>query len=188
MLGMLCEVSRALYRRVRIWMLIVSTLVFAIFLMGVLPNEAARSSAVIGELPSPDTSLVYSAADLYGMAEAYGPEGRAYYVRSRYTFDVVWPLAYAAFLVTALTVVYRRLELPSIAYLVNLLPLMAADFDFLENLCAGVFMYRYPRATPFLAAVAPVATLSKWLLIGLSFAALVAGIAMLFATGLRKQS
>jgi hypothetical protein len=167
-------------------MLLVATAVFAYFILVVLPGEAARSAELIGDLPSPDTSLIYSASDLYRMAQEYGAEGRAYYVRARYTFDVAWPLAYAAFLVTSLTVVYGRLLLPDYVYLVNLLPLAAADFDFLENLTAGVFMYRYPQASPLLAAIAPVATLFKWLLIALSFLALLAGVIMLTRPRFRR--
>jgi len=43
---------------------------------------------------SPDTSVFYSAGELYGMAESYGEEGRAYYIYSRFTFDLIWPAAY----------------------------------------------------------------------------------------------
>ncbi|HSL94058.1 MAG TPA: hypothetical protein VK905_05580 [Bacillota bacterium] len=185
---MLHEVSQWLYRTVRLWMLLLALLVFAYFVAMVLPAEAVRSQSVIGSLPSPDTSLLYSAGDLYSMAREYGAEGRAYYVRARYTFDVVWPLAYAAFLVTSLTVVYGRLYVPRVFYLINVLPLAAADFDFLENIAAGWFMHRYPLDSPVLAAVAPVATLSKWLLIALSFLALIVGVIMLAIPGFRRSA
>lgn len=184
---MLQSASQWLYCRVRLWMLILSALMFVFFMASVLPAEAARSREVIGSASSPDTSLVYTAGDLYRMAEQYGTAGRAYYVRARFAFDLLWPLVYGAFLTSALTAVYGRLKLPPILYMVNLLPLAAVDLDFLENLTAGLFMHRYPLASPFLAAVAPAATLSKWLFIGLSFGFLVAGLIMLASPPLRKS-
>ena len=57
------------------------------------------SNEVIGEWESPDTSLIYSEADLYDMAENYGEMGRKAYIKLRWTFDLVWPFVYTLFLV-----------------------------------------------------------------------------------------
>ena len=74
-------------------------------------NQNARAKAYAGELGTPDTSLYYTAADLYRMAEGYGPQGRTAYIRARFTFDVAWPLVYLAFLVTALSWLINRAKL-----------------------------------------------------------------------------
>ena len=54
----------------------------------------------------------------------------------------------------------------------NLLPLAALAFDFLENAATSIVMARYPLKTPLLAQLAGVLTSVKWLLVGLSFTAL----------------
>jgi hypothetical protein len=77
----------------RTWAATLSVLVA--FLVLVLPAEAERTREVAGTSETPDTSYRYASEDLYRLAEEYGEQGRAHYVRSRAIFDVVWPLAYA---------------------------------------------------------------------------------------------
>ena len=36
-------------------------------------------------------------------AEAFGPAGRQAYIEARLTFDVIWPLVYAFFLITTIS-------------------------------------------------------------------------------------
>jgi len=145
----------------------------------VLPKMAGRLSEITGVNQSPDTSFIYSAADLYAMAEAYGPEGRAYYIYQRFTFDLFWPLVYLLFFLALITLLYRQLPSTSSLRIVNLLPFAGVLFDLLENSGAAYVMYRYPEQVPFLAALVPVFTFFKWLFIGLSSLAILAGVVIL---------
>jgi hypothetical protein len=121
-------------------------------------------------------SFLYSRDDLYDTAEAYGEEGRRAYVRSRFTFDVIWPLVYTLFLSTAISWVYTRVLAPRSRWqLANLAPILGAISDYLENLSTSVVMLRYPDQTAVIDALAPVFTAVKWVLIGGSFALLLAG-------------
>ncbi|NBD35726.1 MAG: hypothetical protein GVY30_06970, partial [Chloroflexi bacterium] len=83
------------------WIALAALAIFLLFTALVLPRQAAQSEAETGEAGSPDTSLFYAPDELYRLAEAYGPSGRAAYIRARFTFDVIWPLVYTAFLSTA---------------------------------------------------------------------------------------
>lgn len=155
--------------------------IFLLFTALVLPRQAASAEEAGGGAGSPDTALFYAADDLYAFAEAYGPEGRAAYVRARYTFDVAWPLVYTFFLVTALSWIGRRAFAPESPWLrINLVPLLAALFDLLENISASLVMWRYPALTPGVAEAAPGLSLLKWLFVGGSFALLfiVSGLAL----------
>jgi len=177
-MNFLKKLSAWCYRVTGPFVLTVSVFVFALFMALVLPAMAGVLTEVTGVEKSPDTSLVYSAADLYAMAEAYGAEGRAYYIYTRFTFDIAWPLAYLFFLAASLSYLYRPLVNKKQTWSpVNLLPFAAAFFDFLENSGASLVMYRYPAPTPFIARLTPVFTFLKWLFIGASFAALVLGVA-----------
>jgi hypothetical protein len=110
------------------------------------------------------------------MAEAYGTQGRAAYVRARFTFDLIWPLVYGAFLTTALSWVYARaVESDSSWRLANLAPLVGVLLDYLENLSTSLVMLRYPGRTPVIDTLAPVLTLVKWLFVGGSFVLLLFG-------------
>ena len=153
----------------------VTAAVFVVFLAVVLPAEADRSLEALGTSEVPDSSLFYTAADLERLAGEYGEDGRAYYIRSRFTFDVVWPLAYGAFLQASLLVASRRTVLGRLPGPVIAAPILAMLFDLLENSSASLVMARYPDPTPLVAQAAPLFTLTKWALIAASFGLIAAG-------------
>lgn len=105
------------------------------------------------------------------MAETFGAEGRAYYIRSRFTFDIVWPLAYGIFLWATIAYLGKRLKYTSARYLV-LLPILGILLDYMENVGASLVMFMYPAKVPIISHIVPVFTIAKWLSIGSSFIAL----------------
>jgi hypothetical protein len=140
------------------------------FMLTVLPSEAEKSSQITGAGQSPDTSFYYSKAELYQMAEAYGLEGRLYYLDSRISFDIIWPLVYTFFLLNAISWLLDKTILDgSKVRLLNLVPLAALLMDYLENITNMVIMFRYPQPTDILASLAGVITSLKWVMIGSSF-------------------
>lgn len=166
----LCRISRG-------WVALAALVVFLLFSALVLPGQSTSAESVAGGAGSPDTSLTYNAQDLYRMAEAYGEQGRQAYIRARFTFDLVWPLVYTLCLVTAISWVFgKAFASDSLWQRANLVPLFGALFDYLENVSTSLVMYRYPNLTPVVAALAPVFTLVKWVLLGASFMLLLAGI------------
>lgn len=149
-------------------MMVLATATFILFLTVILPEEASRSSAYFGDAPTPDGSFIYSASDLYNMASAYGEEGRRYYIRSRFTFDIVWPLAYGWFLATGIAYFGHSIDDSRLRYVV-LLPILAVLLDFMENTSASVVMFFYPEWVPVVPHLAPIFTFSKWVTIAASF-------------------
>jgi hypothetical protein len=176
---LVCRRLSSWIRRVsRGWVALSTLLVFLAFSASVLPAQAAKAEADTGDAGSPDTSLYYSAQDLYRMAEAYGEGGRAAYVRARFTFDVIWPVVYTLFLSTAIGWVYgRAFAAHSLWQRANLVPLLGAAFDYLENLSTSVVMLRYPARTAVVDGLAPLFTLVKWGFVGGSTVLLVIGVA-----------
>ena len=160
------------YQRISGKMLVLALVIFLFFLFQVLPAEVQRSQQYFGDSTVPDTSLIYSGEDLYQMAGDFGQAGRAYYVRSRFTFDVVWPMAYGFFLWAA-TAYFGRPLRNGVGRYTILLPFMGVFLDLLENTGASLVMRVYPDRIPLLLAVVPLFTLSKWLVIGASFASIV---------------
>jgi uncharacterized membrane protein YhaH (DUF805 family) len=147
--------------------------VFLSFLVFFLPRQAASSAEITGDQPSPDTSLIYSGEDLYSFAEAYGEPGRAHYIRSRFTFDLIFPLAYAAFLTAWISLALNRIRPRKAAWeLLNLFPAAGMLFDYLENIATSAVMAAYPDRTPLFQTTAPLFTLIKWFFVYGSFAVL----------------
>lgn len=155
------------------WLALIGLIVFVGFLVLVLPQQAGSGTGYTGRAAAPDTRFWYSAEDLYAAAEAWGPAGRAAYVAARVSFDVVWPLAYGFFLITALGWLGARL-VPATSRWRTLawLPVLVVALDFAENACTAIVMTRYPERTAVLADLAGVFTAGKWTTLSLCFALL----------------
>jgi hypothetical protein len=163
--------------------------IFLLFGALVLPGQAALAEADGRGAGSPDTSFFYAAADLYELAEAYGADGRQAYIRSRFTFDLVFPLVYVFFLTAGISWLYRRAWAEdSLWQRANLAPLLGGLFDYLENGSTSLVMARYPAQTAVVDTLAGVFTLAKWLFVGGSFALLLVGVGAALWRWLRTRN
>jgi hypothetical protein len=171
------------------WVALAALLIFLLFSALVLPRQAMRAEQETGSTVSPDTSFFYSPADLYQIAESYGEQGREAYIRARFTFDLVWPLVYTLFLATAISWVFGRAFAPDSRWQrANLVPLLGALFDYLENLSTSLVMLRYPDQTAVVDLLAPLFTALKWGFLGASFALLLAGIVVAVWRWMRQRA
>jgi len=183
------RLSDWLHRVSNSWVTLSALAIFLLFSALVLPRQAARAEQDTEDAGSPDMSFYYSADDLYEMAEAYGEEGREAYVRARFTFDMIWPLVYTLFLSTAISWLFSEAFAPDSRWQRgNLAPVLAALFDYLENVSASLVMLRYPNRTAVVDMLAPVFTLVKWVVLGASFALLFAGVVVAVWQWSRKRS
>lgn len=167
---------------------IVALVIFLFFVFLVLPAQPKIGVTEDSDPGYPDLAFWYSADHLYGIAEAYGVEGRGQYVRMRYRFDIVWPLVYVGFLATSLSWLYGKIQVTSKLYRINLLPIFAGFFDLMENLLVSVVFLSYPGASPGLPFLAALMTMLKWSLIALSFMCLVGGLAIFIIRLIRSHS
>ena len=154
-------------------LLIITSLIFLLFMILVLPPVSRYTEDLTGSASSPDTSLLYSSDDLFDMAETYGEEGRDAYILLRFTFDIVWPIVYLMFLVSFISLLIKNLNLKEKYKYLILLPLFGVIFDFLENISSVIVMHKYPVEMVFFANLAPIMTLIKWGLIGISFSSII---------------
>lgn len=184
---MLIRLSEWLIRVSKGWVALVALVIFLLFTALVLPGQAAGSAERTGGARQPDTSLFYTPADLYGMAEAFGPDGRQAYIQARVTFDVVWPLVYGFYFVTGISWLAGRAFPPAgraaLGRRLNLAPALGVGFDYLENLATSLVMARYPAPTPVIDLLAGPFTLVKWIFVGGSFIVLV----LVTAVALRRK-
>ncbi|MDO9086752.1 MAG: hypothetical protein Q7U53_11145 [Anaerolineaceae bacterium] len=171
------RLSNYFYAKSSFLVFLISLALFVIFMILVLPSEAEKSANITGTGPSPDTSFYYTRSELYQMAEDFGLEGRLYYLDSRISFDIIWPLVYTLFLINAISwILDKTIMEGSRMRLLNLAPLAAILLDFLENISNMVVMFRYPTPTDILASLAGIITSLKWIFVGGSFVILVLGV------------
>jgi len=169
------RLSECLIRFAKGWLALIALVISLVFTALVLPGQAAGAAERTGGARQPDTSLFYTSAELYGMAEAFGPDGRQAYIQARFTFDVVWPLVYGCFLVTAIGWLAGKAFQPGSPWrLLTLAPVLGVLFDYLENLATSLVLARYPAPTPVVDLLAGPLTLVKWSFVGGSFMVLVA--------------
>lgn len=172
---MLKKLSNKIYQFSSGVVTLLGLIIFGLFIGFVLPQQAIHAEAVSQGVGSPDMSYFYSSTDLYNMAEIYGADGRAAYVRARFTFDLIFPLTYLFFLATSISWVMMRAvpDANSRWRYLNLFPVFGVLFDYLENIAASVVMLNYPQPTPVLDMLAPIFTLVKWFFVNGSFVILV---------------
>lgn len=145
------------------WLVVLCVVIFVLFMIFVLPNQAAKADEYAQGMGSPDTSFYYSPEKLFEMAEAYGEKGRQAYVRARFSFDLIFPLVYGAFLVTLISwLAGRAFDLGSRWRYLNLIPVVGVIFDLLENTATSLVMAGFPERRLVAAQLAPVFTLVKW--------------------------
>jgi hypothetical protein len=167
---------------------LLAVVVAIVFGATVLPAQSRQASEA-GRDISPDTSFLYSTGDLYNMAEAYGIEGRQAYVRSRWTFDLVFPIVYLSFLVTTISWLTRRGAAPRTPWQrVNIAPVFGALFDFIENTSTSLVMGRYPAFTPVIDFLAPISSALKWVFVGGSMLLLIAAFARAVVAAFRRRA
>lgn len=161
-------------------LVIVSLLVFILFLAVILPAQKAKTEAYAGDAGSVDRSFFPQPAEVYKMAEAYGEEGRAAYIKARYTFDVIWPLAYTFFMVAVITFAMKKIFGTGSRWIhLNLLPVGGMLFDLVENTFAIVVMASHPERMDVVVYVMATATAIKWSLIYIGFTVLFCAIVAL---------
>jgi len=154
---------------------IMATILFVIFLVGVLPFIARFSAEKIGVAESPDTMLFYNDEELYDMVEAYGEKGREIYIILRWTFDLIWPLVYMSCLLSGLILFYKDLINIPLKYPIYTVGFLGAVLDYIENIGNTIIMSRFPTRLSYVVKISALATLSKWSLIAIGFFVLAIG-------------
>lgn len=146
---------------------LIFTALFIVFMIVVLPLFAKQMNEVVGDVSSPDTSLWYSSYDLYWMAFLHGVEGRSLYITQRFSFDLIWPIVYGLFMLSAVGYGISNYKFLNANSSLKYIPILAVVFDYLENIFASIVFYRFPDETHFIAEMTPVFTLMKWIYVGL---------------------
>lgn len=122
-----------------------------------------------------DTETYYGAAYVYQVLDNLQPAGRHAYLQMMFIFDTILPLSYSLALAAVLTIVLRRAFPESGLRKLNLLPLLAGLFDYLENASIITMLLKYPVHLEGFAAMAGYFTLAKWIFSWISLLLIVIG-------------
>jgi hypothetical protein len=157
-----------------------------LFMVIVLPAENKRALRDFGGI-TPDTTFFYHSNDLITMAEVFGERGRAQYGISRLRFDIVYPVLYAATLSISMSWLLARLLKRERKWcFLNILPVLGAFFDLLENLFATIVFSMYPDTNAFLLWITPIFSLLKWVFLAVAVLILFDLVVLIFVQNLKK--
>ncbi|RYV03258.1 hypothetical protein SOPP22_05815 [Shewanella sp. OPT22] len=123
---------------------------------------------------SPDVHFYYTSSQLYAWMSDYSDAGRLEYIKTRFSYDLFWPIIYVSFLSLAISFSHKfqlscNVLLKSYRAYFNLLPIAAGSFDLLENITVSVNMYFYPEHLWGLDWISGFCTLFKWIFVALAF-------------------
>ena len=184
------KLSAFFYRFSTGWTALAVLVIFLVFSALTLPAQTAQTEFYSQGMGGPDTSLLYNGETLYNMAETHGVEGRAAFLKARWTFDLAFPLVFTLFFITSISwLINRILKSGSPLRMFNLLPLAGMLFDYLENTATSLVMAAYPAHNKWGETLAPIFTPIKWLFVIVSLLLVVIGL-VLYAVRLvikRKQ-
>lgn len=147
---------------------IVIAIFFALFVLFALPFVSTLTTELIGVSESPDLLFSFDLSKLYQLRNSYGSEGRRIYIILRFTFDIVWPLIYALFLISLSLYLAKRVDL-KYKHKVAYITLLAVFFDLCENILASIFMAIYPVKSDILGWLIMSSSMLKWSFISLAF-------------------
>jgi hypothetical protein len=175
---MLQKISAALYRISSIWTVVAAIVVYGFFIARVMPAQSADSAAYAGDWGAPDRHFFYTPDELYTAVATWGDAGRQDYIAFRLGLDIVWALAYTAFLLTITSYALRAaFPIGDRRRLLNLIPLIPLVCDYLENALGITLVSAFPQRLDGLVWLATLTTGAKWSTLA------VAHLVMLYALG-----
>lgn len=160
---MLLRLSNRLDRLAKVW--VVLALLLGVILLSQLAvqpfsEQLAQMSGGSGLI---DLKLSYTPEAVFGLIDTYGDEGRAAYRYFTATSDLVFPVAYGLFLSLLVSWLLKRgTRDGSRMRMLNLVPLGAWVFDWLENGFIVTMLTSYPDRSNGIAFLAAFSTAAKW--------------------------
>lgn len=117
-------------------------------------NRLANGLDIIDVLPFYDGEYVVH------LLEYLESEGRHYYLCKQLPIDMIYPLLYAFTYGKILKHFIDKLDFKRVKWVV-FLPVVAAVFDYLENIGIGISLYRFPSLSDTILSALPFFSLLK---------------------------
>jgi hypothetical protein len=170
---MLFSVSDFIRRQAKPWVILALLGLVLLFSTLIIPPFSARLEASSGGQGPIDLLYSYSPDQVYGMVAAYGDAGRAYYHGFVLSYDLAFPVIYSLFLSLLIAwLLDRGTTSASRLNLLNLLPLGAGLFDWMENIQIASMLQSFPQTPQTTAQLGSLFTSFKWGFSALSLLAL----------------
>ena len=160
-------------------------LLFGMFIVPTIGSKLEASSGGAGPI---DLLFSYTPEKAYSMIESYGDEGRALYRTFAMTGDVIYPVVYSILFSLIITWLFQRgFASNSKIQMLNVVPLGAWLFDWLENINIVTMLSLYPSKPAIVAQLASLCTTIKWSFGVVGITLVLIGFVMALKNGFKKQ-
>lgn len=163
------------------WRVILAVLaVFMVYQAAILPYVSGKLNDYSNHAGVIDLLFAYTPEKLYSILDAYGQDGRSFYIAYSAIGDTVYPIIFTMLFSLLTTVIYRRVfRAGSFMHRLPLFFYAALLFDLIENALIITMAANYPKQLHTLAQISSVFTTAKWASAGLILILLLVGIALL---------
>lgn len=133
------------------------------FLVNGRPFGIAELKSITGGVGVLDMELFYSPDQAYAFLSAMGEAGRSFELTRIIPLDLLVPLFYALFLSTLISWLLKKwLPVDSRWHRLNVIPVIGALFDYLENLGIIAMLLAWPMEMYSIAQITMASTLLKF--------------------------
>lgn len=175
------NLSALFYRGSSWYTVAIVVLVYGLFLMFVMAPQGELMRTLASDWGAPDGHFFYTPDELYAQLALWSEAGRQQYIRFRLGLDPLWAVTYASFLITISSLCLNyALPANDRRRLWNLLPLLPAAADIVENFLGVVLVSQFPERLDWLAWITACVTAFKWTSLGFAHVLMVWAIGMAF--------
>ncbi len=142
-------------------------ILFNLVVMRGIANQITHYSGGVGPIDLEITG--YTPEEAFAMIEAYGKEGRAFYIWTELVADTAYPIVYGGFLMLLTLALTPRIYTEgSFWQKLYLIPIAGVLMDLSENVGIVLMLNSYPEQPVLIARAACAFTLLKWGILGVS--------------------
>jgi hypothetical protein len=135
--------------------------------------------------PTLDSDVCYGPQKAHELFGKLGDRGRQLYAWTEITVDLIFPIIYSFFLSLLIIYIFQKSSSNKSLQSLAILPFVAMLFDYGENTLIAFMLFAYPQKYFAVAWVASLFTKLKWILLAVSFAAILFGLIRLVIKSLR---
>ena len=165
-----------------------NTLVFLIIalvtfvLIGAVAMAMMDQSGILAFL---DMRFFYTFDDVTEYLTALGETGRTYYLYQKIV-DSFFPIGYGVGSALALGALCRKSDIKNPWRSIILIPIIAAIFDYIENILLTTQIVSFPSTSEVIVSIAAITTLIKWIFLLSAIGVLFVSV-LVFAVKMRKS-
>lgn len=158
------------------------------FLVNGRPFGIAELKSITGGVGILDMEVYYTPEQAYAFLTAMGEAGRAFELTHIVPLDLLVPLFYGLFLSTFISwLLHRWLPKASPWHRLNVIPVIGALFDYLENLGIIAMLFAWPMEMYSIAQITMAATLLKFGFSALAGVVIIAALAGWILSAIRQR-